>query len=357
MGFFKKLIKSSVISFVLYPMIAFGGSGLLIGGGSVADPLTNQNGITIDRTGDNSLLVRQDSSGDTVLTVDSQDFSSLSGPGYALEVYPNGEFNEITFGSQPIHGLYIFGTGDSGTLSSRFRGFHSQIRISGNASSTGVSAAGPRAFHSATVTTSTGTINEMNGGQITSTANSAGSVAVGAITLNQGLRVKAGNDSLSGSSNVTTNEGIIIINPNTDANHTMGTNIGLSIEDQDGTGITDGYAIKTGTGKVDLGDRLNTNKGLDVASASTITLGRGNVFAVTGTTTINHITTTGWKAGSIIVLKFTASVTVTHNASTPPANTAAALLSGSGNFNATANDNLGLMYDGGGWVEIFRTVI
>lgn len=103
--------------------------------------------------------------------------------------------------------------------------------------------------------------------------------------------------------------------------------------------------------------RLMTNKGADVASGSTITLGSGNYFDITGTTTINHITTTGWNNGTVIILQFDASVTVTHNAATPPANTAAILLSGAANFSATANDTLMLVYDSATWHEVARTVI
>lgn len=104
--------------------------------------------------------------------------------------------------------------------------------------------------------------------------------------------------------------------------------------------------------------RLMTDKGADVASGSTITLGSdGNYFDITGTTTINHITTTGWNNGAVIILQFDGSVTVTHNAAAPPANTAAILLSGSANFSATANDTLGLVWDGVAFREIFRTVI
>jgi hypothetical protein len=110
------------------------------------------------------------------------------------------------------------------------------------------------------------------------------------------------------------------------------------------------------TGNITAGSRVLGKKGADAASGSTVTLGNGNLFAVTGTTTINHVTTTGWQAGSLVHLLFAASVTVTHNAGSPPANTAALLLAGAANFSATANDVLTLVYDGTNWVEVCRSV-
>ena len=107
-----------------------------------------------------------------------------------------------------------------------------------------------------------------------------------------------------------------------------------------------------------LSGRLQTHKGSDVASADEITLGTdGNYFDVTGTTTINHINNSGWQSGSVVVLQFDASVTVTHNAGSPVGSEASILLSGGGNFSATANDTLMLVYDGTTVREVARTAI
>lgn len=104
--------------------------------------------------------------------------------------------------------------------------------------------------------------------------------------------------------------------------------------------------------------RFEFAKGADVASAGTVTLGAdGNYFHITGTTTINYITVTNWQAGSVIILKFGGSLTVTHNAGSVPANTAAILLAGAANLSATADDTLTLVYDGTTWREVARTVI
>jgi hypothetical protein len=99
--------------------------------------------------------------------------------------------------------------------------------------------------------------------------------------------------------------------------------------------------------------RICGAKGSDIASGTNITLGSGNYFDITGTTTINTIASTDWTLGSIVVLQFDASVTVTHDG----AGTGASIvLSGAGNFSATAGDTLTLIYDGN-WREIARTVI
>lgn len=102
--------------------------------------------------------------------------------------------------------------------------------------------------------------------------------------------------------------------------------------------------------------RLSYNKGANVASAGDLTLGGdGNVFSITGTTTINAITTTDWVAGSEVILIFASTPTVSNNTA-GGANTAPILLAGGANFNATANDVLRLVYDGTNWIEVSRSV-
>lgn len=104
--------------------------------------------------------------------------------------------------------------------------------------------------------------------------------------------------------------------------------------------------------------RFQGNMGADVTSSGTITLTQGNLFSVAGVTTINYITTTGWKEGSIICLKFLAgNITLTHDASTVPANTAAMFLDAGNNGVFTAGSILTLIYDGEYWREISRMTI
>lgn len=97
--------------------------------------------------------------------------------------------------------------------------------------------------------------------------------------------------------------------------------------------------------------------GATVASANELTLGvDGNLFHISGTTTINAITTANWQAGAEVMLIFDSTPTVKHNTA-GGAGTAKLLLAGGIDFGATANDTLTLRYDGTSWFEKCRTVI
>ena len=86
--------------------------------------------------------------------------------------------------------------------------------------------------------------------------------------------------------------------------------------------------------------------GAAVASAATITP-TGNVFHVTGTTTITSVSGTGIPAGTCITMIFDGALTVTDNNGT---------LNTAGNFVTTADDTLSLCYDGTNWRETARSV-
>jgi len=102
--------------------------------------------------------------------------------------------------------------------------------------------------------------------------------------------------------------------------------------------------------------RVQLSKGANVASAGDLTLGSaGNSFSITGTTTINAITTTNWQSGSIIILIFASTPTVKNNTA-GGASTAKMLLNGGVDFSATANDVLTLIYDGTNWLECSRSI-
>ncbi len=133
------------------------------------------------------------------------------------------------------------------------------------------------------------------------------------------------------------------------------TNIGLSLASK-GTGVITMLNDAVAQGDLLMGDRFEGNQGPDIASATSIILGDGNYFDITGTTTINHMRFLGWQAGSIVTLQFDASVTVTHNAGTNPANTVSFFLAGAVDFSATADDTLTVVYDGAFWREVCRSV-
>lgn len=141
-------------------------------------------------------------------------------------------------------------------------------------------------------------------------------------------------------------------------------------DDNDETGIG-GVAntlsmIIDGAEAINIGSDLTTGfkgracaaKGNDIASATAITLGTdGNLFDITGAVTIDHIITTGWTAGSIIVLQFDGAPTVTDNAGGATGAEADIRLEGSANFSAAAGSRLVLQYNGTTWDELSRSVV
>jgi len=91
-----------------------------------------------------------------------------------------------------------------------------------------------------------------------------------------------------------------------------------------------------GTGGVKITDYLIQTKGSDIASATTLTLGKdGNQFDVTGTTTITSIATQG--IGSYVTLHFDGILTFTHDS-------ADLILPGAANITTAAGD-IAVMYE------------
>lgn len=102
-------------------------------------------------------------------------------------------------------------------------------------------------------------------------------------------------------------------------------------------------------GNTDHGQTIQWSKGADLASSSTLTLGTdGNYFDVTGTTTINTISTKD--AGTPILLQFDGALTLTHSASI--------ILLDATNYLTAAGDVLLFVSEGGAvWREVSRTHI
>lgn len=87
-------------------------------------------------------------------------------------------------------------------------------------------------------------------------------------------------------------------------------------------------------------------QGANVASASGITLGDdGNLFKITGTTTITSITAK--TAGTLVTLWFADALTLTDGSN----------LVLNGNFTTSANACILLASDGTNWIEVSRSVI
>jgi hypothetical protein len=91
-----------------------------------------------------------------------------------------------------------------------------------------------------------------------------------------------------------------------------------------------------GTAGVKISDYLVQTKGADVASNTTLTLGKdGNLFDVTGTTTITGIATQG--IGSYVTLHFDGVLTFTHHSTN-------LILPGAANITTAAGD-IAVMYE------------
>lgn len=108
-----------------------------------------------------------------------------------------------------------------------------------------------------------------------------------------------------------------------------------------GTTVNDGVVVG-GIGS----NRLTWQyKGADVASDAAI-VPTGNLFHVTGTTTITSITSTGITAGTEITIIFDGILTFTDGSNLVLA----------GDFVTTANDTITLKFDGVSWFETSRSV-
>jgi hypothetical protein len=91
-----------------------------------------------------------------------------------------------------------------------------------------------------------------------------------------------------------------------------------------------------GTGGVKVNDYFVQTKGSDIASATSLTLGKdGNQFDVTGTTTITSIATQG--IGSHVTLHFDGALTFTHHSTD-------LILPGAANITTAAGD-IAVMYE------------
>lgn len=87
-------------------------------------------------------------------------------------------------------------------------------------------------------------------------------------------------------------------------------------------------------------------QGANVASATTTTLGEdGNMFKITGTTTITSVTIKA--AGTVVVLWFAGILTFTDGSN----------LVLQGNFTTAADDTITLVSDGTNWIEVCRSRI
>jgi hypothetical protein len=134
----------------------------------------------------------------------------------------------------------------------------------------------------------------------------------------------------------------------------------------DSTNILKIYAESNNAGGIQypsakMATRFLGLQGADVASAGTIALTNGNVFELTGTTTVTLISNLGWQDGSEVTLVANESVTIAHATATSGTNITI-LLAGAVDFDMTANDTLTFVLcsttaGGQAWREKARTAI
>jgi len=99
------------------------------------------------------------------------------------------------------------------------------------------------------------------------------------------------------------------------------------------------------TGNASVEGIFSSGSGAAVASATTI-VPTGNIFHVTGTTTITSVSGTGITAGTVITIIFVGILTFTDGSN----------LKLAGNFVTSADDTITLMYDGTNYYELCRSV-
>ena len=305
----------------------------------------------------NKLAIASDQQDSLVVTqVDGTEIfaiDSSTDPGVFASFQANG-YADITGSNDQRTIIQARESIGTGTQSNRLRGVDAVLRATGDAIQTGTSGSAFRALNASVAWNSTGTAAELVGLNDTVLVG-GGSITAGNVTVAACNRVKFGFQSVDFGS-IDDAYGYWVEPPKEpSADRTITNGYGVFIDDQEATGITNAYAIKTGTGLVDFGGRVMGAKGADAASATTLSLGTGgNYFDVTGTTQINTIEISQWTAGSTATLQFDASVTVKHNTA---GSGASILLAGAVDFSATADDTLQLAYDGVTWREVSRTVI
>ena len=172
-------------------------------------------------------------------------------------------------------------------------------------------------------------------------------------TIGSGTLTVAGEATLNSNATITGTLGVTGISTLGTVNATT-VNASTSLNTT-GSGTLTVAGEATFNGSATFNGRLIEKQGVAVASANNLTLGSdGNVFNVTGTTTINGIDTTSWTAGSHVTLVFSDALTVKNNWGVVQAPIQEILLSGGTDLTTASNTVLGLVYDGSVWQETFR---
>lgn len=109
------------------------------------------------------------------------------------------------------------------------------------------------------------------------------------------------------------------------------------------------------TAGITASGRIQGKLGSNVNSASSITLGTGNVFNIDGTTNISLMDSTGWQNGSQVTLLFNGVLHVV-DAAVPSGAFRPFVLANSTDFVTVSGCTLTLVLEANGWWEIARMV-
>lgn len=180
----------------------------------------------------------------------------------------------------------------------------------------------------------------------------AGSANTGAATINvdsQGAKaIRRQGDTALSANDIVAN-GVYLLRYDTAYNAAAGAWILLNptVSSSISAATTTETLTGTDTSKYVTADGLASlwEKGSDIASASTISIGEGGYFHVTGTTTITDIDFATAKNGRWAMLVFDGALTLTHNATT-------LVLPGAANITTAAGDSCLVYQDAGDNVKV-----
>lgn len=206
-------------------------------------------------TDSQSAFVIKDSGNNDVFFAETTRYDLATSAPSTFTIEPYG-FGPIPGSGNFIRGMRYRAEIGSGTQTNAFRGFDTLLRVAGSAAATGDNSL--RANNASVAWNSTGTCESMIGMQNFLACGGGAGVTTGLITeavANKALIGFNTNDAGSYTDGI-----CFFAGPNrVDATHTITNFYGLKIDDCDITGITNAYAIQTGTGTVEIGDDLIFN--------------------------------------------------------------------------------------------------
>jgi len=211
-------------------------------------------------TDSQSAFTIKNANGNNIFVLETLNFDQAVTTPNVLKIEPNG-FNGIPGSTSFIRGMRYRAELNSGTQSNAFRGFDTLLRAGGTLNATGDNSF--RASNAGIAWNSTGTCESMIGMQNFLACGGGGGVDTGTIT--EAIANKALIGFNTNNSGAFTDGYCFWAGPNrVDATHTITNFYGLYIDDCDITGVTNAFAIKTGTGLVDFGDDVDVDGDVDV---------------------------------------------------------------------------------------------